>query len=213
MGTLVGKLSSTVQTMWYNHRVTLPDLSAREEGHAFQLWLYKQGDTVTLQRLTILATELSHGTLAPNLPPPPPAAVVRQQTVPSSWSPRQLVPSRRFSQRSSKWWRQVPKLCGELWGGRGSSHDIEGDGAGPSHRHHHGLLPLEALQGEDEEQQVSGGEDPEEDRDKHDKGRHLRGLQGGDAEGVCKSRRLRHHHRGDGAVGWAGPLPHPLPRP
>ena len=76
IGTLLGKLPSDVQTKWYDHRVTLPHTSAIEEGNIFEQWLNRLGDAATMQRLTILATELSRGTAASA---PPPSATVTQK--------------------------------------------------------------------------------------------------------------------------------------
>ena len=66
---MIGKLPSDVQTKWYDHRVTLPHTSAIEERNIFEHWLNRLGDAATMQRLTILATELSRGTAA-SAPPP-----------------------------------------------------------------------------------------------------------------------------------------------
>ena len=70
MGTLLGKLPPAVQTMWYTHRVTLAEASAVENGRIFEQWLERQGDAATLQRLTMLATELGRGLAAPAPPAP-----------------------------------------------------------------------------------------------------------------------------------------------
>ena len=64
LGTLLGKLPPAVRTSWYNHRVTLPDASAVEDGRIFEQWLDRQGDAASLERLTILATELNRGPTA-----------------------------------------------------------------------------------------------------------------------------------------------------
>ena len=76
LGNLLGKLPPAVQTMWYNHRVTLSSASAVEDGRIFEQWLEKQGEAATLQRLTMLATELGRGLATPA----PPAPATEKQT-------------------------------------------------------------------------------------------------------------------------------------
>ena len=69
IGTLLGKLPQTVRTKWYGHRVTLPAASALEDGRIFEQWLDKEGEAATLERITILQSELGHGHGAPPAPP------------------------------------------------------------------------------------------------------------------------------------------------
>ena len=78
IGTLLNKLPTSVQPKWYENKVAIPHTSAVEEGHVFEQWLNKLGYAATMRRLTMLATELSHGPAASV--PMPSAVNIRKQT-------------------------------------------------------------------------------------------------------------------------------------
>ena len=61
VGILLNKLPPMVQEQWYRYRVTFPSTnSTREDGKYFEQWLDRQGEAATLERITLLGTQLAH---------------------------------------------------------------------------------------------------------------------------------------------------------